>query len=137
MSIPFPSREFFEALKQRIDEDPGIMEKVEPSEAYFGLSIGEGLYTMELDGRSCLGIANGGNTLDLDFVLAAPAETWQEILEAIQEHGGADPDHTLAALIASGAIEVRSERDDGAELAQPALGFLQAFLDQAQHLGDG
>ena len=77
------------------------------------------------------GRANG-NPLDLDFVLAASPETWQETIHSIVENSGTDPEHTLAALVETGAIEVRSEQDDGPDLARAALGMLQAFLDQAK-----
>ncbi len=134
MSVPFPSREFFETLRQRIADDPAIMVKVDPSEAYCGLAVGDDLYVMEFDGRGVAAVAFGGNPLDLDFVLEGSRETWRETISAIGDHVGADANHTLAALVRSGAIKIRSENDEGPELASAALDFLQAFLDQAQHV---
>jgi hypothetical protein len=134
MSVSFPSPQFFEALKQRVADDPECMGTVDDSEAYCGFAIGDQLIVMEFDGRKCAAVVNGGNLLDLDFVLAAPPETWNDMISAILKHGGADREHTLEALVQTGDLEVRSEATDGPELARAALGFLQAFLDQAKHL---
>ena len=132
MSVLFPSLEFFMSLKTQIEADPASMEGVDPSEAYCGLAIGDSLYVMEFDGRGCAGVMHGGNPLDLDFVLAGSRETWCEAISAIGEHGVADADHTLEALVRNGAIEVQSEDEEGR--ARAALGFLQTFLEQARHL---
>lgn len=134
MSVRFPSPEFFEALKQRVADDPECMGAVGDCEAYCGFAIGDQLIVMEFDGRQCSAVVNGGNLLDLDFVLAGPPETWNEMISAIVKHAGADREHTLEALVQTGDLEVRSEATDGPELARAALGFLQAFLDQARHL---
>ena len=132
MSVLFPSLEFFLSLKTRIEVDPVSMEGVDPSEAYCGLAIGDGLYVMEFDGRGCAGVMHGGNPLDLDFVLAGSRETWCGVISAIAGHEGADADHTLEAMVRNGAIEVQSEDEEGR--ARAALAFLQTFLDQARHL---
>ena len=134
MSVVFPSLEFFTALQEGMAENPASTEDIEPSEAYCGLDIDDDLFVLEFDGRACSAVVPGGNPLDLDFVLAASAETWQETITSIVENAGADSQHTLAALVDKGTIEVRSETDDGPDLARAALGMLQAFLDQAKGL---
>ena len=134
MSIAFPSLDFFQALQAGMAGDPASTEGIEPSEAYCGLAIGDDLFVLEFDGRECSAVVPNGNPLDLDFVLAASPETWQETIHSIVENAGADPEHSLAALVETGAIEVRSEQDDGPDLARAALGMLQAFLDQAKEV---
>ena len=134
MSILFPSIEFFEALQRGLAENSAGAQDIEPSDAYCGLAIDEDLFVLEFDGRECSAIAPNGNRLDLDFVLAAPAETWRETIRSIGDNGGADPDHTLAALVEAGAIEIQSEAEGGAALAHAAFGILQAFLDEAKTL---
>ncbi len=133
MSVRSPSPKFFEALKDWIAEHPESIEHAADCEAYCGFAIGDSLIVMEFDGRCCVAVVQGGNLLDLDFVLAGSPETWAAVISDILKHGGAD-DYTLEALIENGEIEIRSEADDGEKLAHDALGFLQAFLDQAQHL---
>jgi hypothetical protein len=132
MSIPFPSMDFFEALQRGLAANRAGVEDVEPSNAYCGLAIDDSLFVLEFEGRECSAIAPNGNALDLDFVLAASGATWREVISAIVENGGADPDHTLSALVESGAVEIQSAEEDGADLAHAAFGILQAFLDEAK-----
>ena len=131
MSVLFPSLEFFQELAAQLSADPECTSGVDPSEAYCGFAIGDSLYVVEFDGRECAGVVHGGNLLDLDFILAAPRKVWEGAVAAIvgQDAGG---EASLARLIEQGSIEIRSEADDGLELAQAALGFLQAFFDQAK-----
>ena len=53
MAVPFPSVEFFETLKERFGDDAVVDAKLDPSEAYCGLAIGDGLYVLEFDGSEC------------------------------------------------------------------------------------
>lgn len=131
MSVVFPSLEFFESLRAELSADPTSTLSVGPSEAYCGFAIGDSLYVVEFDGRECAAVAHGGNPLDLDFILAAPREVWKRAVAAITDEG-AGGDSSLEQLIEQGAIEIRSEVDDGAELARAALGFVQLFFDQAK-----
>jgi hypothetical protein len=133
MSVSFPSLEFFQSLKDQLSADPECSKAVDPSEAYCGFLIGDALYVVEFDGRECVAVVHGGNLLDLDFVLAAPKEIWSKAVAAIVD-GGASGDSSLERLIDQGALEIRSEMDDGQELGRAALGFLQVFFDQARHL---
>jgi hypothetical protein len=133
MSVMFPSMEFFNALKDALAADPDATSAAEPSEAYCGFAIGDMLFVVEFDGRQCAAVVHGGNPLDLDFILSAPREVWDSFIAAII--GNADgSDGDLAKRIEQGAIEIRSEVDDGPQLASEALGFMQAFFDLAKRL---
>ncbi len=132
MSVLFPSLEFFESLRAQLSADPECTKDVGPSEAYCGFAIGDSLYVVEFDGRECSAVVHGGNPLDLDFILAAPRGVWERAVDATRE-GGAGSAASLEQLIEQGAIEIRSEVDDGPELAREALGFVQLFFDQARH----
>ena len=129
MSIPFPSLEFFTRLKQSLADDPA--EDAAASDAYFGLIVDDGIFVVELDGHQCSAVAQGGNLLDLDFGLAAPAETWRAVLRSIQANDGG---HRLETLLADGQLELQGENEDGAELARGALPMIQALLDRAKGL---
>jgi hypothetical protein len=124
----FPSLAFFEVLKERLAEDPGVVADVEPSEAYCGLAIGDRLFVFEFDGRECVAAVQGGNTIDLDFVLAGSQQTWREAIESLAQ--GAP--NTIAEFVEEGRLEIRSEDPDGETLARAALPFLGAFLAQAK-----
>ncbi len=131
MSISFPSPEFFETLKIGLEQEPACTEGVEPSEAYCGFAIDDRLFVFEFDGRTCAGTMSGGNELDLDFVLAGPSAVWHRALEGLES---VDADTSLTALLAEGALEVRSQDDGGPDLARAALPFLQVFLERARGL---
>jgi hypothetical protein len=131
MSTMFPSLEFFNALKDQLSADPDATLKVEPSEAYCGFAIGDMLVVVEFDGRECAAVVHGGNPLDLDFILSAPREVWESAVAAIVADV-AGSQGNLADLIEQGAIEIRSEVEDGPEQAKAALGFIQAFFELAR-----
>ena len=131
MSVLFPSLEFFQSLAARLSADPECTHGVDPSEAYCGFAVGDSLYVVEFDGRECAGVVQGGNLLDLDFALAAPTEVWQTAVATFIEQG-LEGDASLEGLIDQGLIEIRSEADDGTELARAALYFLQVFFEQAK-----
>ena len=129
MSVHFPSLEFFEALKKRLEEDAGSMADVEPSEAYCGLEIGDRLFVLEFEGHECVAAVPGGNPIDLDFVLAGSTDVWQT---AVQSAAEGEAQNTLTELVERGKLEIQSEDLDGNELARGALPFLEAFLGLAK-----
>ncbi len=129
MNVRFPSLEFFEALKKRLEEDAGSMADVEPSEAYCGLAIGDRLFVLEFEGHQCVAAVHGGNPIDLDFVIAGSIGIWQE---AVQSVAMGETRNTLTELVEKGRLEIQSEDPDGNELARGALPFLEAFLGQAK-----
>ena len=126
MSLVFPSVEFFLALQRELADDPSSTEDID-SEAYCGFAIDGSLFVVEFDGRECAAVVSGGNPLDLDFVLSGTSNAWSQAIAP------EDP-RPLAELVASNAIAVESEQDDGPELARAALPMLQAFFDQARGL---
>ena len=129
-AVRFPSVEFFKALAERVEAEPALLEEVPPSEAYCGIGVGESLYVLEFDGRSCAGVAPGGNPLDLDFVLAGSSEAWRKAIDSVMT-GGSD---SLAALVEAGTLEIRADDDEGRDAARATLTFLQAFLVAARGL---
>jgi hypothetical protein len=135
MSIEFPSADFFRTLQERMAADPACTEGIAPSEAYCGFAIDDRLFVFEFDGRSCAATISGGNELDLDFVVAGPSSAWQRALGGLQSGDPAEAAAaTLPALVKEGALTIRSEDENGPELAQAALPFLQVFLEQARGL---
>ena len=131
MSVAFPSPAFFEALKVALGRDPTCVDGLDPCEAYCGIAVGQQLTVLEFDGRECAAVVPGGNELDLDFVVAGPSASWKKLIEAAIE-GKADESVTLPALVAQGALAIRSSDDEGPELARAAMPFLQIFLERAR-----
>lgn len=135
MSEMFPTLRFFSQLQQNLSEHPESAQDVEPSDAYCGLGIGDRLFVLEFDGRSCSAVAQGGNALDLDFVLTGSDEVWRRVIGSIADVSSAQSEgNGLAALVAQDALTIESEAEDGSERAAAAMGLLQAFLDGARGL---
>ena len=133
MSVTFPSLEFFSNLQTALSADEARTRHVSPSDAYCGLAIGDQLFVIEFDGRSCSAVAQGGNPLDLDFVVSGTDEAWHQAIGAIST-GSGGPSHAVPALVARGVLEIQSESEDGDESAVAAMSLLQAFLDGARDL---
>ncbi|MGH0030770.1 MAG: hypothetical protein ACQGVC_13325 [Myxococcota bacterium] len=123
MGLTFPGLEFFQALQAGLAEDPS-RDALAPSEACCGVSVDGRLFVLEFDGHDCVAVAAGGNPIDLEFVLAGSAQGWREVLRG----------KPLDELLASGALHIESDTDDGADLALAALPLLQAFFAQARSL---
>ena len=133
MSVTFPSLEFFSNLQAALAADPARTGHISPSDAYCGLEIGDRLFVIEFDGRTCSSVTQGGNPLDLDFVVSGTDEVWHQAIGAItRDRGG--PSHSVPALVARGVLEIQSEAEDGGLSAAAAMGLLQAFLDGARDL---
>jgi len=131
VSPVFPSADFFRALRAAMNDDPECTAHLGPSEAYCGLAVGDHLFVVEFDGRSCVAVVAGGNELDLDFVVAGPAEVWRRAIEGLES---GDAAASLPALVEQEALEIRSADPEGQKLASDTLPFLQVFLGHARGL---
>jgi hypothetical protein len=135
MALRFPSLEFFQALQQRTKDDQARFEKLGYCDTRFGVRIGDQVYSAEFEVYECVDVREGGDTADLDFVLAGAPETWREMLESIGQHGGADAAHTLNTLSHIGdVIKVEFEDSEGFDKFYRYMTSIQEFFDQAQHL---
>jgi hypothetical protein len=69
---------------------------------------------------------------DPDFTLEGPYAAWEEMVESIQAHGGADAAHTLRTLTAPGApLRVRGSDPSRVDLFAQHARPLQQFFDDA------
>jgi hypothetical protein len=135
MGVRFPSRAFFEALQQRTKDEAAAFEKLGYCDTSFGVRIGDELYRVSFEIYECVGVEEGGDPAQLDFVLSAPLETWREMLESIQANGGADAAHTMNTLTHIGdTIAVEYEDAEGHDRFYRFMATIQAFFDEAQHL---
>jgi len=134
MAIPFPSLEFFQALQQKVKEDPEF-EKLGVCDTSFGVRIGDALFSLHFEVYECVDVREGGNPAELDFVLAGPLDVWREMIDAIVEHGGADAAHTLNSLTHLGdVIQVEYEDPEGHDRMYRFMASIQAFFDLARQL---
>ena len=135
MPVRFPSLQFFEALQQRTKEASDVFEKLGYCDTTFGVRVGDELYQVAFEVYECVGVREGGNPAELDFVLSGPADVWREMIEVIGKHGGADAAHTLNTLSHIGdVIDVEFVDPEGGDRFFRFMASIQAFFDQAQHL---
>ncbi len=127
MGVSFPSVAFFQALQNKVADDPKALTDLGPCEAYCGIDVGDLLFVLEFDGRECAAVVSGGNLLDLDFVLRGSDQAWKSLVSSLAS-GGSEPTGSLAEQIKAGALEIAAEDEEGVELARAALPFLQGFL---------
>ena len=135
MAIPFPSLEFFEALKKRTLEDAAVFEKLGYCDTSFGVRIDDDLYSLVFEVYECVRVEKGGDPAALDFVLAAPRGVCCDMVESIVRNKGADAGHTLNTLSHIGDV-VRMEYTDaeGHDRFYRFMASIQEFFDQARHL---
>jgi len=133
--IRFPSLAFFEALRKRTVEDAARFEKLGYCDTSFGVRIDDDLYAIHFEVYECVGVEAGGDPAKLDFVLAAPASVWSEMVASIQTNGGADAGHTLNTLSHLGdVIRVEYEDAEGHDRFYRYMASIQEFFDQARFL---
>ncbi len=135
MAIAFPSLEFFQALAERTREDAATFEKLGYCDTSFGVKVGDSLYSLQFEVYECVSASEGGDPAKLDFVLAATPAVWNEMVESIVKHGGADAAHTLNTLSHIGdVIKVEYEDPEGHDRFYRFMASIQEFFDQARHL---
>jgi hypothetical protein len=135
MPVRFPSLEFFTALQQRTKDDRGVFEKLGYCDTRFGTRIGDALYRVTFEVYECVEVAEGGDSRQLDFVLAAPAALWTEMIESIRTHGGAGIDHSLNTLTHLGEVmRVEYQDPEGHDKFYRYMATIQEFFNQARHL---
>jgi len=142
MSIPFPSLQFFEALKRRTAADAAAFEKLGYCDTTFGVAIGSDRYTVRFEVYECVAVEPGIDPGAVDFVLSAPREVWTAMIRSIVRNGGADAAHTINTLSHVGdAVKVVYEDPEGHDRLFRFMASIQEFFDQARFLdvdlGDG
>lgn len=71
-----------------------------------------------------------------DCVVRGPYRVWEEMVKAIQEHGRADPRHTLNSLVMLHTpLDVVGPDQYGVDKFYRYQGTLQAFFDEAGRIG--
>jgi hypothetical protein len=95
----FPSLEWFQALQQLVNADPGFR-RLGNIDIAMGIKVDSEIFLVTFRASRCEKVESGSDDdlFDVDFYLEMDAGQWQEMLENIKEHGGADSDHTLSTL---------------------------------------
>ncbi len=135
----FPSVAWFESLAEaRSSQAVAVPPPPGPADLTLVIRVvyPEGydrLIALEFDGRRRVTVTAPADVADVTgphpVVLEGPHDVWQEMIEAIQAHGRADPAHTLAYLT-NGVERLRVLPLDD----EDAPGDLERFLAQRESL---
>ena len=97
----FPSLEWFNAVKEIIDEDPGYRH-IGTCDSTVGLKVPElqkyYVITFEAFEVSEIRETSEVESEEVDFWLEMPYEKWKEMIQNIKQHGKADLHHTLNTI---------------------------------------
>ena len=133
----FPSVDWFEALRDRVLDDPawrafGMMD------CAMGVNVGERTIKVVFDGFEIPEIADVSEApaeADLDFTLVMTEARWREMIENIQSNGHADLHHTLNTIDLESPEELAKGEDyNRRDLFYRFNQTLQDFFDASSSL---
>ena len=133
----FPSVDWFEALRDRVLDDPawrafGMMD------CAMGVNVGERTIKVVFDGFDIPEIADvsaAPDEADLDFTLVMTEARWREMIENIQSNGHADLHHTLNTIDLESPEELAKGEDyNRRDLFYRFNQTLQDFFDASSSL---
>jgi len=95
----FPSVEWFEAIKNIVNNDPAFRQ-LGTIDATVGVKVGGKIYELTFEAFECTGVreATENDLRDMDFWLEQPYDSWKDMLENIKKNGKADLSHTLNTI---------------------------------------
>ncbi len=129
----FPSVEWFEALRERVNADPAYR-KLGTCEARVGFLVGRRCYRVVFDAFRVGEVSEldpRGIEASSDFVLEMGDEDWRDLIRNVRQHGRADAEHTLNTLVFPDKLRLRYRDSIGMDKFYQYNQSLQHFLDSA------
>lgn len=140
-SAPFPSVQWFQLLAARMNEQRAKYQNFGfvTARAVFkinGAPAGDRNFGLLFDGFECLEVQElaGGAiaAFDPDWMIEGDYATWKEMVQNIEQHGEADPDHTLNRLCLLGhPLKIQGEDQTRVDIFYRQLFSFQAFIDES------
>ena len=98
-ALYFPSLEWFQTIQQLVNDDPEFR-RLGSVDARVGIKAGSEIFVLQFRAFRCETVRTGNDDdlLEVDFYIELADDQWQEMLENIKQHGGADHSHTLNSL---------------------------------------
>jgi hypothetical protein len=99
MMPAFPSLEWFEAVKDLVNQDEAFR-RLGTVDARVGVKVGDKTYELTFEAFECAGVREIGpeGLRDCDFWLEQEPEAWEDMISNIQQNGKADLSHTLNTI---------------------------------------
>jgi hypothetical protein len=137
--ISFPSVEFFEALRERINADPERLRRLGTVDMTLVVKIDypdrAERYEIVFAGYRCVRIQQIANPADAPkdaILLEGPYAAWREMIDNIVANGQADLEHTLNTLtLMDTPLHVDSDNQLDTDLFYRYQQNLQEFFDGA------
>lgn len=140
MTVPFPSRQFFESLQGLMRAESERFRRLGFFDVTIGIRVRDGRersFVLAFEVFDCVAIHEVAS-LDgaaVDFVLEGDLAAWREMLENIRAHGKADADHGINTLTHFGErIRVVYDDPDGHDKLYRFVESIQEFFDLAASL---
>ncbi len=98
-TLVFPSVEWFEAIRELVNSDPGFRH-LGSVDAVMGVAVGGRVFMITFEAFECVGVKEGTeyDLIDADFFLSMSVDQWQDLITNTRENGAADRSHTLNTL---------------------------------------
>lgn len=95
----FPSVEWFNALKDLVNNDPAFR-ALGTIDSVIGVKVGNKIFELTFDAFECTVVreASEDDLREMDFWLEQPYDKWREMIENIKLNGKADLTHTLNTI---------------------------------------
>jgi hypothetical protein len=142
MSLRFPSREFFEALRDAMRAERDRFSRLGFFDTTFGVRVlpdegggppAEIALTFEV--FDCVAVREGFAGVETDFVLEGTLAAWREMFDDIHERGAADAAHSINTLTHFGeGLRVRYDDPDGHDKLYRFAESVQEFFDLSARL---
>ena len=134
----FPSREWFEALACRADEDVELFKKLGYVEAKVGIKIdangaGAHSYLLQFNGYKVSDVTEVGDPVpEADFTIEGSLVAWTDMVRNIQKNGEPDLEHTLNRLTMAGVpLKLVAQDQLQADIFFRMNQTFQAFFNEA------
>ncbi len=146
-AVQFPSSQWFQHLAARMNEQRAKYQNFGfvTARAIFtitGTPAGDRTFGLVFDGFECVEVTEldpaGLAGFDPDWIIEGGYATWKEMVQNIQLHGEADPDHTLNRLCLLGhPLKVHGDDQTRVDIFFRQLFSFQAFIDEAATIETG
>ncbi|HXG19671.1 MAG TPA: hypothetical protein VNN62_11445 [Methylomirabilota bacterium] len=142
MRVAFPSLAFFQALQTLMRQEEARFRRLGFIDVTFGVEIVEPhgqtwCYLLTFEVFECREVAAvaGFDLPSIDFVLQGDMAAWVEMLQNVQQHGGADVTHSLNTLTHFGErMHVLYDDPDNRDKLFRFQESIQEFFDLASTL---
>lgn len=141
MAIRFPSTDYFNSLKQRMEADQARFRRLGFIDTTFGVSVAHKganrnfVLTFEVFELKDVREVDKINLAQVDFVIAGDAQVWREMLENIRRNGEADAQHDLNTLAHFGeALKISYDNPEGHDKLYRFMESIQEFFDLSSQI---